>query len=33
MGLDGGVEVINGEKVIELITANDLGYFIEDCVA
>lgn len=33
MGLDGGTEVINGEKVIELITANDLAYFIEDCVA
>lgn len=33
MGLDGGTEVINGEKVIEKITANDLGYFIEDCVA
>lgn len=33
MGLDGGLEVINGEKVNEFITANDLGYFIEDCVA
>ncbi|MEX1120865.1 MAG: phage capsid protein [Balneolales bacterium] len=33
MGLDGGVNVINGEKVKELIAANDLGYFIEDCVA
>lgn len=33
MGLEGGVNVINGEKVLEVIAANDLGYFIEDCVA
>lgn len=33
MGLDGGVEVINGEKVKELIAANDLAYFIEDVIS
>lgn len=33
MGLEGGVEVVNGEKVKEVICANDLAYFIEDCVA
>lgn len=33
IGLDGGVRVRSGEKVKELITANDLGYFIQDAVA
>lgn len=33
MGLDGGVEVVNGEKVIELITAADLAFFFEDAVS
>lgn len=33
IGLDGGVRVRAGEKVKELLTANDLGYFIEDAVA
>lgn len=33
IGLDGGVRIRAGEKVKELLTANDLGYFIEDAVA
>lgn len=33
IGLDGGVRVRSGEKVKELITANDLAYFIQDAVA
>lgn len=33
MGLRGGVEVIVGETVKELIIAKDLGYFFEDAVA
>ncbi|WP_020403746.1 major capsid protein [Gracilimonas tropica] len=33
VGLKGGTRVRNGESVKELITANDLGYLIEDCVA
>lgn len=32
IGLDGGVRVRQGEKVKELLTANDLGFFIEDAV-
>lgn len=33
IGLRGGVRVRNGESVVELITANDLGYFVGNAVA
>lgn len=33
IGLRGGQRVRAGETVKEVITANDLGYFIQDCVA
>lgn len=33
MGLDGGLTVVNGEKVGEYITANDLGYLLEDVIS
>ena len=33
IGLDGGVRVRSGERVKELLTANDLGYFFQNAVA
>lgn len=33
IGLRGGVRVRAGESVVELVTANDLGYFIQNAVA
>jgi hypothetical protein len=33
IGLQGGVRVRQGEKVKELITANDLGYLLEDVIS
>jgi len=33
VGLRGGTRVRSGESVVELITANDLGYFVQNAVA
>ncbi len=33
IGLRGGIRVRAGEYVKEVVTANDMGYFIQDCVA
>lgn len=33
IGMNGGVRVRAGESVRELVTANDLGYLFDDCVA
>jgi hypothetical protein len=33
IGMRGGVRVRSGESVIELVTANDLGYFVQNAIA
>jgi hypothetical protein len=33
MGMRGGERVRSGESVKELITANDLGYFVQNAIA